>query len=93
MTNINKVCLTPRGFLALFSGIVVAQIRMKSGDSAEKKDKRKGAGGGEGRTGKSLDSGRASLIEFYGNAAYISTFSFAAAAAAKEIREAAEKLF
>lgn len=43
------------------------------------------------KTGKSLDSGRASLIEFYGNAAYISTFSFAAAA--KEIREAAEKLF
>lgn len=62
---------------------------MKSGDSVEKKgirgERRKG------ETGKSLDSGRASLIEFYGNAAYISTFSFAAAA--KEIREAAEKLF
>lgn len=40
--------------------------------------------------GKSSDSGRAGLIEFYGNAAYISTFSFAAA---KEIRKAAEKLF
>lgn len=42
------------------------------------------------RRGKSSDSGRAGLIEFYGNAAYISTFSFAVA---KEIRKAVEKLF
>lgn len=54
--------------------------RIKSGDTVRKKRKK----------GKSLDSGRTGLIEFYGNAAYISTFSFAAA---KEIREAAEKLF
>lgn len=32
--------------------------------------------GDSGRKGKSSDSGRAGLIEFYGNAAYISTFSF-----------------
>lgn len=56
---------------------------MKTGRHTARKRK------GDGR-GKALDSGRAGLIEFYGNVAYISTFSFAAA---KEIREAAEKLF
>lgn len=61
--------------------VVMARKEVKSGDSGEKKNESRG---------KFSDSGIASLIEFYGNVAYISTFSFAAA---KEIREATEKLF
>lgn len=62
---------------------VVAQMGREKKDEILKGETVRGRG-------KSSDSGRAGLIEFYGNAAYISTFSFAAA---KEIRKAAEKLF
>lgn len=61
---------------------------LETAGRAKKKKKKKRAR--EKRRRESSDSGRAGLIEFYGNAAYISTFSLVAA---KEIREAAEKLF
>lgn len=66
--------------------VIVAQMG-KRGEIWRQWGKRERERGGGG---ESSDSGIASLIEFYGNVAYISTFSFAAA---KEIREAAEKLF
>lgn len=63
---------------------------LETAGRAKKKKKKKKKRAREKRRRESEDSGRAGLIEFYGNAAYISTFSLVAA---KEIREAAEKLF